>query len=159
MSEMQQSPAKKDFKQQHLYVLEINKNQAATDEAEDWMRLARGVKSIDLDNNEEVEEYYYYDGEGNAESGVTGMQKAVEIELDREYNDPAQNLIFNTMAHDVGNIRNIAFRITYPDGTKILGPATVTDIKEPSGEPQNRGECSFSIKFAGKPKVTPAKGK
>lgn len=154
MSETQVKP--KSFKQQHNYVLEINEKPDAQEGDAKWLRLARGIKSIELDNNEEVEEYYYYDGHGNAESGVTGMQKSLEIEADRDYNDEAQNLIFNKMAHDTGDIRNVGFRVTYPDGTKIAGPATVTDIKEPSGEPQNRGECGFNIKFSGKPKVTPA---
>lgn len=144
----------KNFLLQHNFGFDINKKVDAEDDGSDWLKLGSGIKGMEIDNNEESEEFYYYDGGGNAESAVTGQQKSFEFECDRDYNDLAQNYIFNTLAHTIGPERDVAIRVTYPDGTKLVGPGTVTDIKEPSGEANKRGECGFTLKFAGKPKIT-----
>lgn len=143
------------FLLQHGYKFDINKAVDALDTAEDWLRIAGGIKSVDPDNSEEIAQDYYYDGDGNAETDVIGMQKVYAFSGHRKYGNAAQDFIFNTLSHVVGPERRVAFRITYPDGTKLSGPATIANIKDPGGDANSKGEIEFEIHFAGLPTVTP----
>lgn len=143
------------FLLQHGYKFEINETVGAADVDLKWLTLAKGIKSIDPDNNEKTDQTEYYDGNGAAETSVVGSQKTFGFEGHRDYADEAQNLIFNKLSHKVGPDRDIEYKVTYPDGTKLKGRATVVNIKDPGGEAGSKGEMSFEIHYAGKPTLTP----
>lgn len=136
---------------QHGYRFLINKKVGAKDSERTWLRLAAGIKSITPDNNEEVSEDYYYDGGGNAESGVTGMQKTYSFEGHRKYGDPAQDYIYDTLSHGVGPEREVEAMIIYPDGNAIKGKAIIVNIKDPGGDANSKGEIEFNLNFSGMP--------
>lgn len=134
----------------HLYKFEIN---TGTKEAPKWSAIARGITSVDPDNNEESEENYYYDGGGSAERDVTGFMMSYGFEGHRDYKDEAQNFILKKV-NQVGEARKVEFRVTEPDGGKFEGRATLSDIKSPGGDANAKGEIEFTVSYDGVPTYT-----
>ncbi|AFE86250.1 major capsid protein gpP [Bacillus phage PBC1] len=117
--------------------------------------IAKGITGVDPDNNEETEDTFYYDGNGSAETDVTGYKLSYAFEGHRNYGDPAQDLIMG-LAIKTGPERKVTFTVTEPNGDKYTGPATVYDIKLPGGDANSKGEIEFTIAFDGKPTFTKA---
>ncbi|MCI0767426.1 capsid protein [Bacillus sp. TL12] len=118
-------------------------------------RIAKGITSVDPDNNEESEETYYYDGNGSAERDVTGGMLSYGFEGHRSYGDKAQDYIFS-LTNKYGPARKTTFTVTEPNGDKWEGPATISDIKAPGGDANSKGEIEFTISFDGVPTFTKA---
>lgn len=118
-------------------------------------RIAKGITSVDPDNNEESEETYYYDGGGSAERDVTGGMLSYGFEGHRNYGDKAQDYIF-TLTNKYGPDRKTTLTVTEPNGDKWEGPATISDIKNPGGDANSKGEIEFTISFDGVPTFTKA---
>ena len=116
--------------------------------------IKRGITSIDPDNNEDISQDYYYDGNGSASSDVIGLQTVISFEGHRDYADPAQNFIFS-LTNKLGPDRVTNFEWELPDGTEISGEVTVANIKDPGGDANSKGEIEFEIHFNGLPTVTP----
>lgn len=135
----------------HLYKFEID---MGTEEAPKWVSIAKGIKSVDPDNNEESEENYYYDGGGSAERDVTGFMMSYGFEGHRDYEDEAQNFIMSKV-YQTGEARKIPFRVTEPDGGVFEGRSTLSDIKSPGGDANAKGDIEFTLAFDGVPKYTP----
>ncbi|PGX01674.1 capsid protein [Bacillus cereus] len=132
----------------HGYKFEINTTSDI--EVATWARIAKGITSVDPDNNEESEETYYYDGGGAAERDITGFMMSYGFEGHRFYGDKAQDFIFSKL-HKVGPERKIEFRVTEPNGDKWEGKATLSEIKAPGGDANAKGEIEFTISFDGIP--------
>ncbi|MDM5191133.1 capsid protein [Bacillus hominis] len=136
----------------HGYKFEINTASTGTKKLE---RIAKGITSVDPDNNEETEETYYYDGGGAAERDITGFMMSYGFEGHRFYGDPAQDFIFSKL-HKVGPDRKVDFEVTEPNGDKWSGKATLSEIKAPGGDANSKGEIEFTISFDGMPTFTKA---
>ncbi|RYA90602.1 capsid protein, partial [Enterobacter cloacae complex sp. 743-2DZ2F-22B] len=54
----------------HGYKFELNVSETSTAK---YAVIAKGITSVDPDNNEESDETYYYDGGGAAERDITGF--------------------------------------------------------------------------------------
>lgn len=139
----------------HLYKFEIDMGTEATP---DWGTIARGITSVDPDNNEESEENYYYDGGGSAERDVTGFMMSYGFEGHRDYSDKVQNFIMSKV-NKTGEARKVPFRVTEPDGGVFEGRSTLSDIKAPGGDANAKGEIEFTLAFDGVPKYTEPKSK
>lgn len=143
----------KGFLLQSKNKLEIN---TTPNEAEEtWEVLASGISSMEPDPNEEIAQDNYFDGDGFAESDVTGAQLVLSVEGHRYYGDEAQDYIYSLLM-ELGPSRRTKFRLTLPDGAKFEGPCTIANITGPGGEAGEKGAISFEIHFAGKPEYTPA---
>lgn len=124
--------------------------------AEETMsRIAAGITGAEPGNNEEIDQTAYLDGEGFAESEVTGGQLILSISGHRKYDDPAQNFIFSKM-FEFGKSRKTNFEWETPSGELIEGDITIANIEGPSGDANQKGEISFEIHFNGKPTYTAA---
>lgn len=134
----------------HLYKFEIDTSTTGTAK---WEVIAKGITSVDPDNNEESDENYYYDGGGSATRDVTGFMMSYGFEGHREYKDPAQNFIMKKI-NQVGDARKVPFRVTEPDGGKFEGRATLSDIKAPGGDANAKGDIEFTISYDGVPTYT-----
>lgn len=117
--------------------------------------IAKGITSVDPDNNEESEQTYYYDGGGAAESDVIGFMMSYAFEGHRNYGDPAQDYIM-ALANKTGPDRKVPLRVVEPNGDTWSGPATITDIKLPGGDANAKGDISFTISFDGQPEFIEA---
>ncbi|WP_219824268.1 phage tail tube protein, partial [Enterobacter cloacae complex sp. 743-2DZ2F-22B] len=58
------------FLMNHGYKFELNVSETSTAK---YAVIAKGITSVDPDNNEESDETYYYDGGGAAERDITGF--------------------------------------------------------------------------------------
>ncbi|MFA2694783.1 phage tail tube protein [Bacillus mycoides] len=135
----------------HLYKFDIDLSTGGS--TAKWTRIAKGISSVDPDNNEESEENAYYDGGGASERSVIGFMMSYGFEGHREYSDPAQNYIMR-LANKTGDARKIPFRVTEPDGGIFEGRATISDIKVPGGDANAKGEIEFTIAYDGVPEYT-----
>ncbi|OOZ76585.1 capsid protein [Bacillus cereus] len=136
----------------HGYKFELNVSETSTAK---YAVIAKGITSVDPDNNEESEETYYYDGGGAAERDITGFMMSYGFEGHRYYGDEAQDFIFKRV-NQVGNARKSDFRVTEPNGDKWEGRCTISEIKNPGGDANSKGEIEFTISFDGVPTFTPA---
>lgn len=141
------------FLLQHNYIFEVDSTYNS--DIPTWLRLAGGITSIEFDNNEDISQDYYYDGGGNAESDVIGMQKTIAFEGHRKYGDLAQDFVFS-LSNEMGDARRTQVRVTFPDGTLIQGACSIVNIKDAGGDANSKGEVEFEIHFNGLPTVTPA---
>lgn len=117
--------------------------------------LAKGVKNVEVNNNEELAQDKYLDGGGFGRTDVIGAQTILTFTADRDYEDAAQNFIFGLLLK-IGKERETDFVWTEPDGGKFDGDITVANITPPSGDAGAKGECSWEIHFNGKPNYTEA---
>ncbi|MED4904124.1 phage tail tube protein [Parageobacillus thermoglucosidasius] len=122
-----------------------------------FARVGAGLNNFEPSFNEEVAQDTYLDGDGFAESLVTGAQLVITFSGHRKYGDPAQDFIFSK-SFSLGEERKTEFRWTLPDGTIIEGNCTIANIEGPSGDANAKGEISFEVHFNGKPTVTPPAG-
>ncbi|MGH0741938.1 phage tail tube protein [Bacillus paranthracis] len=135
----------------HLYKFEID---MGTEASPKYVAIAKGITSVDPDNNEESEENYYYDGGGSASRDVTGFMMSYGFEGHRDYADEAQNFIMKKI-NQTGEARKVKFRVTEPDGGTFEGRATISDIKAPGGDANSKGEIEFTISYDGVPTYKP----
>lgn len=140
------------FLMNHGYKFELNVSETSTAE---YTVIAKGITSVDPDNNEESDENYYYDGGGAAERDITGFMMSYGFEGHRFYGDKAQDYILSKM-NKVGPARKTDFRVTEPNGDKWEGRATISEIKAPGGDANSKGEIEFTISYDGVPTFTKA---
>ncbi|EJR42152.1 hypothetical protein IIK_05655 [Bacillus cereus VD102] len=136
----------------HGYKFKINTATTGTKKMEP---IAKGITSVDPDNNEESDENYYYDGGGAAERDITGFMLAYSFGGHRFYGDAAQDFIFSKL-NKVGPERKVDFEVIEPNGDKWEGRATLSEIKAPGGDANAKGEIEFTISFDGIPTFTKA---
>ena len=133
-----------------------NAAEDALDAALDWVDIGAGITNVTPEENEQVDQKYYYNRGGNATTDVIGKQSVWAFEGDRDYGDAFQNLVFETMKNKLGADRRGTLRVTYPNGAKEIGNATVANISAPGGAANEKGAISFEIHTNEIPKFTPA---
>ncbi|MBC1459073.1 phage tail tube protein [Listeria newyorkensis] len=116
-----------------------------------WLRIASGISSIDTENNEEVDQTGYYDLNGGVDSTVIGFQLTYSFEGHRQYEDPAQNFIYNDAMLEIDTMRRGEMLIVAPDKKGLKGPASLVNVNAPGGDANAKGEISFDTHFSGKP--------
>lgn len=127
---------KPTFYLQSEHKLEISENGTT------WMRVAGGIKSLEPEGNEEVDQTAYLDG---AESDVTGGQCVLKCSGHRLVGDKAQDWIFERQ-FQYGAARRGFARWTLPGGkVQFTFPMTIASIVGPSGDANQKGEIEFEI--------------
>lgn len=121
-----------------------------------YARIAAGITSASPEGNEEITQDGYYDGDGMAESEVTGGQLTFEFEGNRKYGDPAQDYIASKLL-SYGEARKTDFLWIAPNGDQIEGKATITDIVPQGGDANSKSDFSFGMHYNGLPKFTAGK--
>lgn len=119
----------------------------------DWLRIGAGINSATQNNNEEVSDEPWYDGEGMSSSDVTGGQLTYDFSGNRKIGDPAQDLI-TSLQFNYDDSRKCPFRWVSPEGNKAEGVATITDIVSQGGDSNNKSDFSFTARFNGRPTFT-----
>jgi len=118
--------------------------------------IAKGITDVQPNNNEQLSQDNYMDGDGFGETDVIGAQPILTFTGHRFFGDPAQDYIFSKTL-DITS-RRTNFEWTEPDGGKISGDCTIANISGPSGAAGAKGEISFEIHFNKKPTYTPPAG-
>ncbi|SES02644.1 phage tail tube protein [Salipaludibacillus aurantiacus] len=117
--------------------------------------LGAGLTSVEPAGNEELSQDRYLDGEGAAETDVTGGQQTLAYSGHRKYGDDAQDFIYDKKLK-YGSERRCYFEWEDPTGKILKGSATIANIEGPGGEAGAKGEISFEIHFNGTPEQTEA---
>lgn len=133
---------------QALFEIDTNPGGTAS-----WQRVGAGMDSVDVSNNDKVEQEGFLDGNGGDTSTVTGFQHILAFSGKRRTGDPAQDWIMTKM-FSIGDSRVTQCRSTGPDGTVITGPCTLANISPPSGDANGQQTFSFEIHMNGKPTKT-----
>lgn len=125
-----------------IFYLQSEHKLELSGDGEEWMRVAGGIKGLEPEGNEEVDQSNYLDG---AETDVTGGQAVLKCTGHRLVGDKAQDWIF-ARQFQYGNSRRGFARWTLPGGkTQFTFPCTVANIKGASGEANQKGEIEFEI--------------
>lgn len=136
----------------YLNIFEVRAADATGDTG--WLRLAAGFKSFSAIVDEVTDDTPYFDGDGTTKKTVTGVTRGHSFTADRSFGNEAQEFIINKV-DDTGVGREIEYQHTEPDGKKHSGKATLFDLMLPGGDPNTKGEFSFSITWDKPPTVTP----
>lgn len=120
----------------------------------DGMELSEGISNVDSINDEDVQEYQYLAGKGVAEKETVGQTLGFTFTGHAKYGDPAQDKVRDALVIDGDNRRIEDFSVTAPNGNKMSGPATMTEIIDGTGEANARAEFGVTITWSGKPKKT-----
>jgi hypothetical protein len=142
------------FDLMNAHKFEIQTGTDATTQAPIYSLIAKGITNVEPNNNEELDQTKYLDGDGYGETDVIGAQLVLSFTGHRYYGDAAQDFIFGKLL-DLGTSRRVPFRWTEPDGGIYEGECTIANISGPSGDAGTKGEISFEIHFNGRPQYTP----
>lgn len=139
------------FHLMNAYTFEIDITPEAT---ETLAAIKEGITNVEINNNEELAQDKYLDGDGFGETDVIGAQTVLTFNGHRKHGDTAQDYIFGKLL-ELGSSRRTNFKLTEPDGGTFTGSCTIANISGPSGSAGSKGEISFEIHFNGKPTYTP----
>jgi hypothetical protein len=140
------------FELMNKHIFEINTVPGSTPGT--FARIAAGITNVEPNNNEELSQDRYLDGDGYGETDVIAAQTVLTFTGHRKYGDAAQDFIFSKLL-ELGPSRRTEFRWTEPDGGIFEGECTIANISGPSGDAGAKGEISFEIHFNGKPNYIP----
>lgn len=141
---------------QAFNLMQDNKFEIATDgTGTTYAQISAGVKSVEIANNENVDQTPYLDGQGYASSDVLSAQMTFAFTADRLPGDAAQDYIFGKLL-ELGANRRTSYRYTTGQGDTYEGECTIANISPGSGDAGAKQEWTFEIHFDGKPQFTPA---
>lgn len=120
------------------------------EEKEADLRLAKWIREVEDDSDEEVEDEAYYDGDGTPEEDVTSVKKKYTFE--GMYDDADEGMKFIAdLEFETGEGRKVWFKQERTNGDVFQGSATVTEIKVTGGEAQEYAAFECSIAWNRKP--------
>lgn len=125
--------------------------EASGETAELW--LAKHIRTVNAENNEDVSEEAFYDGDGTVTKDIVGIQKGYTFEGDYNADDEAQEFIA-ALEFETGDARKVWFKQERTDGMVLEGLATVTDISTAGGEASEFATFGCTITWDSKPKIT-----
>ena len=112
-----------------------------------WAWVGPGISDISKDNSESTSEDAYYNGGGNTETDVTGVNAKYSVEGHRLIGDPFQDYVAS-IEDGIGAARKTRYRVPAPPGKCIEAPCTVLDIAAngPNGAANEKAsfKCSLS---------------
>ncbi len=133
---------------QDLYEIDTTPLTTAT-----YVRLAVGISGAEPDNNENLAQDNYLDGDGFGSSDVIGAQHIVSFTGHRVVGNVAQDYIA-AMKLELGDARKTHLRYTDAAGNQISGSVTLCNIKEGGGDAGSKKDFTFEAHFNGKPTFT-----
>ncbi len=136
----------------HESLLQIDTNYGGTP---NWASVKKGITGVVPSPNEVVSQNQYVDGEGFAESHVTGGQFTIAVSGHRFINDVAQDFVMGLYLK-LGCERNTQARFIDERGELKTGEVTIANIQPANGDPAAEGDISFEVHFNGKPTLIPA---
>lgn len=115
-----------------------------------WAWVGPGISDISKDNSESTSEDAYYNGGGNTETDVTGVNAKYGVEGHRLIGDPFQDYVAS-VEDGTGAARKTRYRVTDPTGKCIEAPCTVLDIAAngPNGAANEKASFKCSLSRSG----------
>lgn len=123
-----------------------------TPTAEEYLWLAKGLKTSSPENNEETDDSAYFDGDGTKEEMVISKRRGRTFEGHRDYSDKAQNFVADK-EDEVGDDLVVWYKEVSSDGkTQKEGLARLSEIEIGDGEASDLETIKFKIVWTRKPK-------
>lgn len=119
-----------------------------------YAKLCKGIESMEFNENEQNQQYFFLCGEGFAHNETTGAAPELVVSGRRIAGDPAQDYIAG-LQYKLGSERNTSVKII-AEGKQIICDATVGAITTFGGSTLDVNAFGCTIRFNGKPTVTDA---
>lgn len=133
--------------------LYIETTPGATAQAEGtWSKLCNGIESMEFNENEQNQQYFFLCGEGFAHNETTGAAPELVVSGRRIKGDTAQDYIAG-LQYKLGTERNSKVKIV-AEGKQIVCPCTVGAITTFGGATLDVNAFGCTIRLNGKPTVT-----
>ena len=136
------------------WVNEIYIGTAVSSNTWTYAKLCAGIESMEFNENEQNQQYFFICGEGFAHNEVTGAAPELVISGRRIAGDTAQDYIAG-LQYALGEDRNTSVKII-AEGKQIICDATVGAITTFGGSTLDVNAFGCTIRFNGKPTVTDA---
>ena len=119
-----------------------------------YATLCKGIESMEFNENEQNQQYFFLCGEGFAHNEVTGAAPELVISGRRVVGDTAQDYIAGKQ-FALGTDRNSSVKIT-AEGKVITCDCSIGAITSFGGQTLDVNAFGCTIRFNGKPAVTDA---
>lgn len=119
-----------------------------------YAKLCQGIESMEFNENEQNQQYFFLCGEGYAHNEVTGSAPELVISGRRIVGDTAQDFIAG-LQFGLGTERNSSVKII-AEGKQIICPCTIGAITSFGGSALDVNAFGCTIRFNGKPTVAAA---
>lgn len=119
-----------------------------------YATLCEGIESMEFNENEQNQQYYFLCGKGFAHNETTGAAPELVISGRRIVGNTAQDYIAG-LQYKLGSERNTSVKIT-AEGKQMTCNATVGAITTFGGSTLDVNAFGCTIRFNGEPSVTDA---
>ena len=117
-----------------------------------YSKLCKGIESMEFNENEQNQQYFFLCGQGFAHNEVTGAAPELVISGRRIAGDAAQDYIVGKQ-FELGSNRNSSVKII-AEGKVITCDCTIGAITSFGGSTTDVNAFGCTIRFNGKPTVT-----
>lgn len=117
-----------------------------------YAKLCQGIESMEFNENEQNQQYFFLCGEGYAHNEVTGSAPELVISGRRIVGDAAQDFIAG-LQFGLGTERNSSVKIV-AEGKQIICACTIGAITSFGGSALDVNAFGCTIRFNGVPTVT-----
>ena len=117
-----------------------------------YAKLCAGIESMEFNENEQNQQYFFLCGEGFANNEVTGSAPELVVSGRRIVGDTAQDYIAGKQ-FALGTDRNSSVKII-AEGKQIICDCTIGAITSFGGSTLDINAFGCTIRFNGKPTVT-----
>ena len=119
-----------------------------------YSKLCKGIESMEFNENEQNQQYFFLCGEGFAHNESTGAAPEIQISGRRIVGDTAQDYIASKQ-FALGTDRNSSVKIT-AEGKVIVCDCTIGDVVSFGGSSLDINTFSCTLRLNGEPTVTSA---
>lgn len=119
-----------------------------------YAKLCQGIESMEFNENEQNQQYFFLCGEGFAHNETTGAAPELVVSGRRIVGDTAQDYVVDKQ-FKLGTDRNTSVKII-AEGKQIVCDATIGAITSFGGSALDVNAFGCTIRFNGKPTVTAA---
>lgn len=119
-----------------------------------YAKLCEGIESMEFNENEQNQQYFFLCGNGFAHNEVTGAAPELVVSGRRIVGNTAQDYIAG-LQYKLGSERNTSVKII-AEGKQIICDATVGAITTFGGSTLDVNAFGCTIRFNGEPTVTDA---
>ena len=119
-----------------------------------YEKLCEGIESMEFNENEQNQQYFFLCGKGFAHNEVTGAAPELVVSGRRIVGNAAQDFIAG-LQYKLGTARNTSVKII-AEGKQIICDATVGAITTFGGSTLDVNAFGCTIRFNGEPTVTDA---
>ena len=117
-----------------------------------YAKLCKGIESMEFNENEQNQQYFFLCGEGFAHNETTGAAPELVVSGRRIAGDTAQDYIVGKQ-FALGTARNTSVKII-AEGKQIICDASIGAITSFGGSTTDVNAFGCTLRFNGKPTVT-----